>query len=717
MRKPLSICNLLILFAVALFPSQQYSQCLFGSQYGSGVINSTNPGYSITITTCQWGGEFAPLTFNVTGAFSFSSTVLTDYFTLVNSTNSVIAFGTTPLNVVIPTTGTYYLHTAASGPPGCGTQNVCRTTRVFVPFPPCAGVPQSGTTTANPSVICPNTSATLTLLGSSTGSGLAYQWYASTTNSLGPFSPIPGAGSAVYLTPPSASVTTWYQAVISCTNSNLNSTSPTVSVGIAGTTTSSIPYSEGFEGLIVNDQLPNCSWKASNMPQTCQTYVAQDLNNRIPRTGNKFASFYYLPASTSYFYTNGLDLKAGVTYSASVWYTTEYYTYTNWTNLSLLIGPNQSTLGLQAVASSSGTAASPNYKSLSNTFTVATSGIYYLAIRASSSGACCAQYLSFDDIEVSAPCSLNTPTAVLVPSNDSLCAGQSINLILFGSNANSYLWSTGATTSSLTVTPMNSNTYSVVCTNTLSGCSTTLTQYIEVFPSPLISILPSSYSVCPGEQVVLTAFGASTYTWSNGNNGSVNTLSPSVNSTFSLIGTNLYGCTSPASAGITVFPLPNITVTSPKNVVCAGEAITFTASGANAYTWQQNSNLYMGSILTTALNSTSVFTVTGIDAKGCKNSTLLIQNVNECVSITESGSEQASIMVYPNPGSGTFSFVFYSAGRKNIEVLDLLGKQVALFNTNDILFTMDLSTSLPNGVYVVKVSGENLSETLQLIKQ
>lgn len=388
MKKQLPAFRLFLFLVILFSKSSLLAQCLFGAQYGSAVLNSTNPGYSVTISTCQFGGEFAPLTFNVTGAFSFSSTNVNDYFTLTNASNSVIAFGSTPLNAVIPTTGTYYLHTAASGPPACATQNICRTTRVFVPFPPCAGVPQSGTISANPSVICPNTSATLTLLGASTGSGLAYQWYASTTNSMGPYAPIPGAGSAIYITSPSASVTTWYQAVISCTYSNLNSTSNQISVGIAGTTTNSIPYSEGFEGLIVNNQLPNCSWKASNMPQTCQTYISQDLNNRIPRTGSKFASFYYSPASTSYFYTNGLDLKAGVTYSASVWYTTEYYTYTNWTNLSLLIGPNQSTLGLQAVASSSGTAASPNYKSLSNTFTVASSGIYYLAIRANSSGAC-----------------------------------------------------------------------------------------------------------------------------------------------------------------------------------------------------------------------------------------------------------------------------------------------------------------------------------------
>ena len=716
MKKRISIFSLCALFVVVLFNSRLRAQCLFGVQYGSAVINSTNPGYSVTISTCQYGGEFAPLTFNVTGAFSFSSTNINDYFTLTNSLNSVIAFGMTPLNAVIPTTGTYYLHTAAAGPPACAAQNNCRTTRVFVPFPPCAGVPQSGTTTANPSVVCPNTSATLSLPGSSTGTGLAYQWYSSSTSSLGPYVPIPGAGSAVYLTPPSASVTTWYQAVVSCTNGNLNATSPPVSVGIAGTTTNSIPYSEGFEGLIVNNQLPNCSWKASNMPQTCQTYISQNLNNRIPRTGSKFASFYNVPASTSYFYTNGLALKAGVTYSASMWYTTEYYTYTNWTNLSLLVGPNQSTLGLQTVASSGGAAASPNYKSLSNTFTVATTGIYYLAIRATSNGACCAQYLSFDDIEVSAPCAVNVPSAALVASNDSMCVGQSIQFTVFGTN-NSYAWSNGATTSSLIVSPAYSTSYSLVCTNTLSACSITLTQHVEVFPSPSISILPSAYTVCPGDVTFLTAFGADTYTWSNGSTATVNSVTPSANSSYSLIGTNSYGCASPSSISISVFPLPNITVLSPKNIICAGEAITFTANGANAYTWQENNNLYIGSTLNITLNGTSTFTVVGTDTRGCKNSSVLIQNVNACTGLEENSSGIVSTKAYPNPGNGLYSLVFNKRGYKSVEVFDLLGRPIVNFITEEDKFTLHLSDTVPNGVYVVKIRTESNSETLQLIKQ
>src|SRR5207253_7198962 len=113
--------------------------------------------------------------------------------------------------------------------------------------------------------------------------------------------------------------------------------------------------------------------------------------------GSKFASFYYSPSGTNYFYTNAIQMYAGVTYSASVWFATNYYGDLNWTDMSIMVGPNQTTVGLVPVASTNGPAASSGYKSLSNTFTVATSGIYYVAIRGTNSGGCCAYHLNWDD--------------------------------------------------------------------------------------------------------------------------------------------------------------------------------------------------------------------------------------------------------------------------------------------------------------------------------
>ncbi len=699
-------------FCLILY-SNLNAQCTFASPYANAVINSTSPGYSVTITTCQWGGEYATLNFNVTGAFTFSSSNSGDYFTLTNISNSVIASGSTPLNAVILTTGTYYLHTAASGPPLCATQNICRTTRVLIPFPPCTGTPVTGSASAFPSVICPNTSATLTLPGSSNTSGLAYQWFASTTGSMGTYVPIPGSGSAIYQTAPSVSVTTWYRAVIACSNSGLNATSPPVSVGIAGTTTNSIPYSEGFEGLIIDNQLPNCSWKASNLPQTCQTYIASNSNNRIPRTGSKFASFYYLPSNASYFYTNALQLKSGVTYSASVWYTTEYNTYTNWSNLSILLGPNQSTLGLQTIASSNGAAASPIYKSLSNTFTVASNGLYYVAIKASSTGSCCAQYLSFDDLEITAPCSLNSPNASIVASSDTICNGQTVLLNAIG--ADTYSWSIGGTNSSILFSPSTNTLISVVCTNTLSACSVTLSKVITVINPIPVSIFIDSYTTCPGKPVTLTAYGVNTYSWNIGTNNAVIQVTPNITSSYTVVGTDLNGCTSQASATISVNPLPELNVSTSKNIVCVDEPVTFTAQGASTYTWQNNNALYFGNPLILNLSATSTLSLIGKDISGCTNTFVLVQNVDECTQIVESNSLFNRTSVFPNPNQGLFTLTFLNSDLKRIEVYDATGKLVFNETISERTFNVHLQPNMALGIYSIRIVSGSVSEQLKVI--
>lgn len=713
MRRPLQFA---LLFNLSLLLSSRLSsQCTFTTPYGSATINNTIPGFSVTITTCQFGGEFATLNFNVTGAFTFSSSNINDYFTLVNSTNSVIAFGMNPLNASIPTTGTYYLHCAASGPFACATQNSCRTTRVIVPLPPCTGVPLSGTTTASSGVICPNSSATLTLPGSTTGSGMFYQWYSSTTGTMGPFYMIPGASSSVYLTPPSLSVTTWFKAEILCNFSSQTSTSNPVSVGIAATTTNSVPYSEGFEGLIVNNQLPNCSWKASNLPQTCQTYVSPTTNNRVPRTGNKFASFYYQPANTSYFYTNGVYLNPGVTYSASAWYTTEYYTYTNWTNLSLLIGPNQSTVGLQSVATSSGTAASPNYKSISNTFTVANAGFYYLAIRASSNASCCAQYLSIDDISITAPCSINSPIASVFSVKDTVCEGESLTLIASG--AHTYSWNTGATSATIQVNPTTVSYYSVVCTNTLSMCNTTVHKTIIALPATQLNIFTTDNTICTGETAVLTAFGANTYTWSNGLNSPVIQVSPLSNTTYSVYGTNNFGCVGLNSMPINVLPLPNINVVSSKSLSCSGEQIVLTASGANTYTWQSGNQLYFGNPVNLALFASGTVSVTGKASSSCRNTNTIQQLVVECTGLIQEIKYPDDIVVYPNPGSGIYTLIFPDTTPREVQVFNLLGSLMMSLNCVENSLELILGEEFPAGIYNINVKQGLSSKGHLLIKQ
>lgn len=137
---------------------------------------------------------------------------------------------------------------------------------------------------------------------------------------------------------------------------------------------------------------------------------------------------------------------------------------------------------------------------------------------------------------------LPTPDVSILPINPTFCAGESVQIIASG--ANSYQWSTGSTSSSITVS--NQGTYSV--TGTSSGCADDASIYVTQSQSLNISINPSNPTINPGESIQLCASGADSYQWSNGSSNQCITVS---DGTYSVTGTS-GSCSGTASTGVTV---------------------------------------------------------------------------------------------------------------------------------------------------------------------
>src|SRR6185369_11087895 len=101
---------------------------------------------------------------------------------------------------------------------------------------------------------------------------------------------------------------------------------------------------------------------------------------------------------------------------------------------------------------------------------------------------------------------------------------------------------------------------------------------------PTLNITSNS-SVCAGQTINISVSGASNYTWSTGSNANNITVSPSVTTTYSVVGTGTAGCGNTASKTITVNAAPSLSVNPTASVICSGQSVLITASGANSYTW------------------------------------------------------------------------------------------------------------------------------------
>ncbi len=150
-----------------------------------------------------------------------------------------------------------------------------------------------------------------------------------------------------------------------------------------------------------------------------------------------------------------------------------------------------------------------------------------------------------------------------------------------GSGSYTYSWSPAGGNGSIATT-LDSGVY--VCTITDSlGCSATVTDTVKntgYLPHPVVTA-SGPLTFCAGNNVILTATGGGSYSWSNGATTSSITITTTGN--YTVFVTNVCGTASSADA-ITVNPLPNPSVTGLNNL-CSGNSSILTAAGGTSYSW------------------------------------------------------------------------------------------------------------------------------------
>ena len=130
-------------------------------------------------------------------------------------------------------------------------------------------------------------------------------------------------------------------------------------------------------------------------------------------------------------------------------------------------------------------------------------------------------------------------TSGTVANDGNICIGTGATLTASGGGT--YLWSTGATSAAISVSPVATTTYTVTVTNS-NNCSATLTRTITVNPLPTITVsisensglFPNDAILCENTVASGTATGGGTYQWWNA--GSLFSVGPTYVALFPTVG-------------------------------------------------------------------------------------------------------------------------------------------------------------------------------------
>lgn len=228
------------------------------------------------------------------------------------------------------------------------------------------------------------------------------------------------------------------------------------------------------------------------------------------------------------------------------------------------------------------------------------------------------------------------PQAQVSITDTSICTGGTAILVATATPAGGdFFWSNANATSSITVSPTFSTSYSVFYTS-LNNCFATATRLLAVNPIPTATA--TSAVICDGEIATIVATGlptGGTYLWSpSGQTTASINVSPSSTANYSVVYSRL-GCESPeVNTVVTVNPVPILNLAS--GVICIGEDITMTAQttvAGGVYDWGNGNS-----------NATQTF------SPQSDTTLTLSYSVNGCTSPIET----ATITVNPLPIS-TFS--------------------------------------------------------------
>lgn len=228
-----------------------------------------------------------------------------------------------------------------------------------------------------------------------------------------------------------------------------------------------------------------------------------------------------------------------------------------------------------------------------------------------------------------------------LPADINQCGGSVF--IDAGASWTSYLWSTSATTQSITVS--SSGTY--ICTVTdANGCTDTDTINVTIFTPPTVTLGPNQ-TQCGGSVMLDAGNPGASYLW----NTSATTQQITVTSTgvYSVTVTDLNGCTASASVTVTINALPAVAL-GPDITQCGGSVNLNAGNPGSGYLWSTAATTQQ-----IMVNTSGSYSVVVTDVNGCSNADTINVTIN-ALPIVNLGNDttlcgDSLILDAGNPGS------------------------------------------------------------------
>lgn len=219
---------------------------------------------------------------------------------------------------------------------------------------------------------------------------------------------------------------------------------------------------------------------------------------------------------------------------------------------------------------------------------VSTSGLYSVTVSLDGCSATTHRYINSSPLPV-----------VTITDPLSICSGSVATLQATGGI--SYLWSNDSHNPTIQVT--DGGFYSVTVTDA-QGCTNTASTTVTLLPAPNLQ-LTGNLTICAGDTTYISGGGADLYEWSTGETSPTIMLAPVTTSTYSVTGTNLFGCSQSSLFTVVVNPVYSITKSAE---ICQGA--TYNGSGFTIPQQNQAGEFFFYRNLTTVAGCDSIIRLT-----------------------------------------------------------------------------------------------------------